>query len=68
MKDSMHKSDLVDEAIRAKYGFGLKRWIAARLKEGKSWREIADQLNATLGWAGRPMTYSGLHRWWVRNS
>lgn len=68
MKDSMNKSDLVDEAIRVKYDISLKKWVGLRLKEGKSWRQIADQLNTTLGWAGRPMTYSGLHRWWMRNS
>lgn len=68
MKDSLSKSDLVEQAIKAKFGMSMKKWVGLRLKEGKSWRQIADQLNRELGWAGRPMTYSGLHRWWVRNS
>ncbi len=68
MKDSVSKADLVDQAIRAKYDISLKKWIVARMDEGKSWRQIADQLNRELGWSGRPMTYSGLHRWWMRNS
>jgi hypothetical protein len=66
--DSMKKSDLVEQAIKAKYDISLKKWVTARMNEGKSWRQIADQLNEELGWAGRPMTYSGLHRWWMRNS
>lgn len=68
MTDSMSKSDLVEQAIKAKHDMTLKRWVSIRLDQGKSWRQIADELNRELGWSGRPMTYSGLHRWWVRNS
>jgi hypothetical protein len=68
VKDSMSKSELVNDAIKAKYDISLKKWVSIRLRQGKSWRQIADELNAALGWSGRPMTYSGLHRWWMRNS
>jgi hypothetical protein len=68
MTDALRKIDLVEDAVRAKYDTTLRQWVAKKLDQGHSWRQIADELNAALGWSGRPMTYSGLHRWWQRNS
>ena len=67
MSGTAKKIDLIEQEIRARYDMSLKSWVRIRLKRGKSWRHITDELEQALGWPMPPITHSGLHRWWMKN-
>lgn len=65
MSGTIRKINLIDDAIRTRYDMALEKWVRLRLGEGKSWRAIADELERAVGWGQKPITHSGLHRWWM---
>lgn len=68
MSGTVKKIDLIEEAIKARYDMSLRRWVKMRLDRGKSWRQITEELEGAVGWSTAPITHSGLHRWWMKNS